>query len=72
MQCDRQVYEQRLKEATSVAEAAIAVRAERKLGMQLEQLHIQQVLQVDRHLLEAAKNSAGIANAARADRKLAI
>jgi hypothetical protein len=49
MQCDRQVYEQRLEEATSVAEAAIAVRAERKLGMQLEQLHIQQVLQVDRH-----------------------
>jgi hypothetical protein len=49
MQCDRQVYEQRLEEATSVAEVAIAVRAERKLGMQEEQLHIQQVLQVDRH-----------------------
>jgi hypothetical protein len=72
MQCDRQVYEQRVEEATSVAETAIAVRAERKLGIQEEQLCIQEVLQLDQQRLEAAKNAAGIANAARADRKLAI
>jgi hypothetical protein len=72
MQCDRQVYEQRLKEATIVAETGIVVQPERKLGIQEEQLHIQQVLQVDRQRLEAAKNSAGIAIAAQDDRKLAI
>jgi hypothetical protein len=42
------------------------------LGIQEEQLHIQQVLQVDRQQLEEAKNATGISNDARADRKLAI
>jgi hypothetical protein len=70
--CDRQVYEQWVKEVTSAAETAIVVWAKRKLGIQEEQLHIQQVLQVDRQQLEEAKNAAGSSNDARADRKLAI
>jgi PIN domain nuclease of toxin-antitoxin system len=55
MHCDRQVYEQWVEEATSVAEIAMIVQAERKLGIQEEQLHTQQVLQLDQQQLEGEK-----------------
>jgi hypothetical protein len=45
MQSDRQIYEQRVEEATSAAENAIACRAERKLTIQEENLRVQQMMQ---------------------------
>lgn len=72
MHSDRQVYEQRVEEATSVAETAIASRAERKLSIQEESLRVQQQMQTDRRRQEEATSSIDVANAARAERKLAI
>jgi hypothetical protein len=40
-----QIYEQRVEEATSAAENAIACRAERKLAIQEENLRVQQMMQ---------------------------
>jgi hypothetical protein len=52
MQTDRQIYEQRVEEAISVAESAITCRAERKLAIQEENLRVQQMMQTDLQRLE--------------------
>jgi hypothetical protein len=65
MQNDRQDYEQRVEEATSDAEYAIATRSEKKLALQEENLCLQQHQQDMLTLKE-------VGNAGRADRKLAI
>jgi hypothetical protein len=65
MQSDRQIYEQRVEEATSVAESAIACRGERKLAIQKENLRVQQMMQ-------DKTTDADLATVVRAERKLAI
>jgi hypothetical protein len=72
LQNDKQIYEQRVEEATSVAESAIACRAERKLTIQKENLRVQQMMQTDRQRLEEKTNDPDLANVVRAKRKLAI
>jgi hypothetical protein len=54
-----------LKEATSVAESAIACRGERKFAIQKENLRVQQMMQ-------DKTTDADLATAVRAERKLAI
>jgi hypothetical protein len=72
MHSDRHIYEQRVEDATSAAESAIACRAERKLALQEENLRVQQMMQTDRQWLEDKTSAADFANDVRAERKLAI
>jgi hypothetical protein len=44
MQNDRQIHEERVEEATNAAESAIACRVEQKLGIQEENLRVQQMM----------------------------
>jgi hypothetical protein len=72
MQTGRQIYEQRVEDATSAAETAIACRAERKLAIQEENLHVQQVMQTDQQRLEDKTSDGNFAIDVRTGRKLAI
>jgi hypothetical protein len=68
----RQIYEQRVEEATSVTESAIACCAERKLAIQEESLRVQQMMQTDQQWLEDKTSAKEFAIAVRDERKLAI
>jgi hypothetical protein len=72
MQSDRQIYEQRVEEATSAAESTITYRAERKLAIHEENLRVQQIMQTDRQRLEDKTSDADFVSVVRAERKLAI